>query len=115
MPDDESPPSIAKPKIHAATIAADGSGAVIKAEEIDETMAVTRRRAGLDIVVCGSDLRTNHDQAQEIETKVGRWKRHIPHRQRAGDKALPHFQQMTPPPDGHSFYETPSRKAKVSS
>ncbi len=30
----------------------------------------------------------------------------------AGRQALPHFQQKTPPPAGHSFYETGKAKAK---
>lgn len=63
MVDDEAQASISKPRIHAATIASDGSGAVVKAEEIDEVTAVGRRRTGLDIVVCGSELRQNHDKA----------------------------------------------------
>src|SRR5262245_53568162 len=85
-------------------------GRAIRGAEIPEAEAVTTRRAGGDIVVCGWHLRANRNLARRIESAVGPCKRQDPHRS-AGPYALPHYQQITPPPEGHSFYETPNRKA----
>src|SRR5947199_10426518 len=85
-------------------------GKVIRGTEITEAEAVAERRAGGDIVVCDGAPRANRNLARRIESAVGPCKRQHPHR-RAGPYALPHYQQITPPPEGHSFYETANRKA----
>jgi hypothetical protein len=86
-------------------------GAVNKGNEITEAEAVARRRAGLDVVVCGSDLATNRRLAGQIEGAAnGRYKRCPPHAN-AGQHALPHYQPEERPPEGHTFYETEQRKA----
>ena len=106
-----SPPSV-PPRIHEATRATDGSGAVFKGAKLDEPAAIARRRAGLDVVVCGDDLRKNYFLAKEIEAAVGIWKQQMPHQQRAGEFALPHFQQANVMQAGHTFYEVEHRKAR---
>jgi hypothetical protein len=106
-------PSANPPTIHEASCASGASGAVVKGAEIDFATAVARRRAELDIVVCGDDLRTNTALAQSIEAAVGPYEQQHPHLRVAGRLALPHFQQRRPPPAGHSFYETPNRKEKA--
>ena len=99
-------------KIHLATRATDGTGGVIKGAEIDQATANSKRQEGLDIVVCGDDLKANRVLARTIETSVGPCVRQPPHFGTAGSLALPHFQQRTAPPAGHSFYETSARKAR---
>jgi hypothetical protein len=99
------------PTIHEAELASGPSGAVLKGAEIDLTAAIVQRKAGLDIVVCGNDLEANRRVARTIETAVGPCMRQTPHR-KAGPDALPHFQQESRPPDGHSCYETQSLKAR---
>ena len=96
------------PRIHAATLGSQGR--VIRGPEITETEAADERQAGRDIVVCGDDQKANRRRANRVEKAVGPCKRQDPHRS-AGPYALPHFQQETPPPEGHSFYETTHRKA----
>jgi hypothetical protein len=105
-------PAAGPPTIHEATRASGPSGAVLKGAEIDFAAAVARRRAGQDIVVCGEDVKANRSLARAIEEAVGPCKRQEPHDLLAGPFALPHFQQKTQPPAGHSFYETPNRKAR---
>lgn len=98
--------------IHLATRATDGSGAVIKGMEIDETDATNRRENGEDVVVCGDDATANRQMAMKIEDSVGPWMRQQKHNWSAGPMALPHFQQRIPPPHGHTFYETANAKAR---
>jgi hypothetical protein len=98
--------------IHEADRATGPSGAVLRGVVIDFVAAVARRQAGLDIVVCGDDLKTNRTLAASIESAVGVYQRGVPHTRLAGPLALPHFQQAAPPPEGHTFYETEQRKAK---
>jgi hypothetical protein len=100
------------PTIHEAERASGPSGAVLWGTELDFAAAVTRRRGGLDVVVRGDDLSANRRLALLIESAVGPAKRGAPHKVSAGPHALPHFQQVTPPPDGHCFYETDKRKAR---
>jgi hypothetical protein len=103
------------PKIHEAARAGGPSGAVLKGAEIDFATAVARRQTGLDIVVCGDDLKANRSLAQAIESAVGPATRpQAPHKTSAGPAALPHFQQVDRNHKGHSFYETdsPRRKAR---
>src|SRR6185369_2413404 len=102
------PPPV--PTIHEAERASGPSGAVLWGAEIDFAAAVARRQAGVDVVVRGDDIDVNRRLALQIESAVGPALRGVPHRFTAGPLALPHFQQVTPPPDGHTFYETDRRK-----
>lgn len=105
----------AAPTIHEATRATDLTGAVFKGAEIDQPRAVARRRAELDIVVCGHDVKANRNLAKVIERTVGPYQRQKPHTRLAGPNALPHFQQQASSPGGHSFYETAHLKARKKS
>ena len=100
------------PTIHEATRAADDTGGVLKGKEIDEATAVALRRAGKDVVVCGDDLVASRELAKAIESTVGPYERQRPHTELAGPAALPHFQQRSSQPLGHTFYETSTRKAR---
>lgn len=99
------------PTIHEAERASGPTGAVLSGAVLDFNAAVIRRQTGLDVVVCGEDVSANRRLAGAIEAAVGVCRREDPHR-RAGPLALPHFQQETPPPEGHAFYETANRKAR---
>jgi hypothetical protein len=101
----------ARSTIHEAECASGPSGAVEFAAEIDFDAAVTRRKAGGDVVVRGNDLRANRSLAQSIEAAVGPYLRAEPHED-AGPHALPHFQPDPRPPAGHTFYETQRLKAR---
>ena len=57
------------------------------------------------------DTFANAREARAIESAVGPCIPDGPHIDVAGALALPHFQQRVAPPEGHSFYETPIRKA----
>src|SRR6266480_6380392 len=85
-------------------------GRVVRGQEITEAEAVAERQAGGDIVVCEGTTRANRDLARRIESAVGPCFRQDAHDE-AGPYALPHWQQIDPPPEGHSFYETNGKKA----
>ena len=104
-------PSAILPSIHEALCARDGSGGVRKGRKLTRTEAIHHRQGGGDIVVCGTDTFANAREAHAIESAVGPCIPDGPHLDVAGAQALPHFQQRVPPPEGHSFYETPVRKA----
>jgi hypothetical protein len=101
----------APPTIHEAELASGASGAVIRGAEIDRAVAIARRQNGANVVVCGDDLKANRALAQGIEGAVGPYLRSAPHKQHAGPRALPHFQQQDPEHEGHTFYETTQQKA----
>ena len=84
---------------------------MIKGGQLTRAEAEQRRQMGLHIVVCGPDELANRLEAADIEASVGPWTHHTPHSKSAGPKALPHFQQRRRGHGGHSFYETPTRKA----
>src|SRR5262245_15520297 len=107
MAADPTPPTLPPPTIHEAELASGPSGGVIRGVEIDLATAVARRRLGKNVVVCGDDLKANRRQAEQIEAAVGPYVRSAPHRQLAGPRALPHFQQQEESHEGHTFYETP--------
>lgn len=89
-------------------------GGVKRGPPISEADAVARRKAGLDIVVCGDDTMHNCNIAKRIEIQAhGPKSKHGGPHEEAGLNALPHWQPPTRPPRGHSFYETcsPIRKA----
>src|SRR6266851_507077 len=101
-----SPAASPDPEVYEATCAMDGSDAVDKGTQLTRSQAEARRRTGLDIVVCGPDPFANSRFARAIESAVtlstGRCIFHSPH---LGPLSLPHWQQNTPPPIGHSFFE----------
>lgn len=98
------------PRIYEATLGGDGT--VVKGKELAEAEAADLRRAGLDVVVCGESLAANRTLAGIIERNAnGKAKRCPPHAS-AGKSALPHYQPDPRPPEGHTFYETPNRKAR---
>lgn len=97
------------PRIHEASLGPDGS--VINGIEIARAVAEDLRRQGRDVVICGPDLTANRTLARDIEQGAnGAYKRCGPH-PNAGPNALPHYQPDPRPPEGHTFYETPNRKA----
>jgi hypothetical protein len=85
-------------------------GRVIRGVEITEPEAIAERLAGRDVVVCDGPPLANRRLALRIENSLGPCFRQDPHKA-AGPYALPHFQQLQPPPQGHTFYETPGKKA----
>src|SRR5215510_9148200 len=97
-----SQPRAGPPRICEAEPAPGPSGAVLRGLEIDLAEAVARRQAGLDVVVCGSDVDANRELAKAVESGVGPWLREDPHLA-AGPHALPHFHQQSREPTGHSF------------
>jgi hypothetical protein len=108
------PPPAGEPEVFEATRAEDGSGAVFRHGKLTRQQAIDRRRTGGDIVVCRPDPFANDRLAGEIEQAVtpsGR--RPIYHGPHLGPDSLPHWQQPMPPPAGHSFHETPVRRARV--
>jgi hypothetical protein len=105
------PTSSAIVSIHEAVCSADGSGAVVRGAALDRAQAIARRAAGGDVVVCGPDTMANAREAFAIESAIGRCKPDGPHEDVAGTLALPHFQQKVRVVPGHTFYETPVRKA----
>jgi hypothetical protein len=101
--------ALTPPQVFEATLAA--NGAVVKGLSISQRSAEQRRKGGLDVVVCGPNLSANRQLAGLIESNAnGSVKRCPPHAS-AGIHALPHYQPDPRPPGGHTFYETPKRKA----
>jgi hypothetical protein len=112
MANDPQEPPAPVVTIHEAHRVFDGSGVVEWGDELTPQEAADPRRQGKDIVVRGNDLEANRAQAKEIEALVGTPSRpQFPHAS-AGPRALPHFHQHSRSPEGHSFYETPKRKAR---
>ena len=85
-------------------------GSVRRVTPLVQIAAIARRQAGFDVVVCGPDKRENRNVAEAIEAAVGPHKWHNYHRG-AGTLGLPHWQQVSPPPAGHTFYEVDKRNA----
>jgi hypothetical protein len=97
------------PKIYEAVLAA--NGVVKRGKLISQGQAEVRRRAGFDVVVCGDELKENRRTAFLIETSANGTVKRCPPHPNAGPRSLPHFQPDPRPPEGHTFYETPNRKA----
>src|SRR5262245_33648822 len=98
-------PAPAPPEIFEATCATDGSDAVDRGKQLTRAEAEARRRAGLDIVVCGSNEGANWQLAREIETAISpTGQKPKPHGPHLGSPSLPHWQQRGKIPPGHSFY-----------
>src|SRR5215207_4536200 len=112
MATDPEPGSVeVRPTIHAAERASGPSGVVEWGEELSVADALQRRLQGLDIVVRGPDGKENRRLAREIEEAIGPAVFDLPHA-RAGPHALPHYNQVTRSPGGHSFYDVGKRKAR---
>jgi len=97
------------PQIFAAALGAQGS--VVRGQPISQAQAEARRRAGQDAVVCGPNLTANRSLAGAIERNANGTAKRCPPHVNAGPLALPHYQPDPRPPAGHTFYETPNRKA----
>jgi hypothetical protein len=97
--------------IHEAFCSQDGSGGVRRGRVLARADAIRHRQGNGDVVICGPDPFANSREAHAIESTVGPCIPDGPHLDTAGSLALPHFQQRVSPPDGHTFYETPVRKA----
>lgn len=111
-PSAPTPSSPALPAIYEATRAK--NGAVLRGVALTQAEAVSRRKAGSDIVVCGPDTSQNVQLARVIEAAAAEGKP-IKYEGPHGPPPLwlPHWQQKTPPPEGHSFHETHVRKART--
>jgi hypothetical protein len=103
------PETPAEPQIFEASLGAGGS--VIRGAPITRAQAETRRRAGQDVVVCGPDIGANRSLAGAIERAANGTAKRCPPHASSGPDALPHYQPDPRPPGGHTFYETPNRKA----
>ena len=115
MPDGTTNPpveAVPPPTIHEAELASGLSGIVYWGPVIEFAAAVARRMTGGNVVVRGDILAANRALTRTIESAVGPCQRSDPHKRHAGPFALPHFQQRTSPPTGHTFYETDKRKAR---
>ena len=103
------------PEICEAMRALDGSDAVVRGAKLTRAQAIARRHAGGDIVVCGPNTPDNDQIAREIEeaaTPAGN-PPPIYHGPHGGPLSLPHWQQKTRLPEGHSFHETHIRQARI--
>src|SRR5438105_2460783 len=109
-PASTAPPS--PPQIFEATR---GSlGRVIRGAQISQVQAEGRRKVGQDVVVCGTNLSANRVLAGQIERGANGTAKRCPPHLNEGPYALPHFQPDPRPPEGHTFYETPNRRASAS-
>ncbi|MFL6216685.1 MAG: hypothetical protein ACJ74J_22575 [Blastocatellia bacterium] len=97
------------PQIYEASLGANGS--VIKGQPLTQAQAEVRRQKGQDVVVCGASLSANRSVAGTIERNANGSAKRCPPHPNAGSLALPHYQPDPRPPAGHTFYETPNRKA----
>ena len=108
-------PAPPPPQIYEATRATDGAEALDRGALLTRQQAEDRRRAGLDVVVCGPSTPANCQLARAIEDAVTPATSHsIHHGPHLGPLPLPHWQQLRGvPPPGHSFDETHVRQARV--
>ena len=97
------------PRIHEAILGK--GGAIIKGKALTQAEAETMRKAGQDVVVAGENLSANRSLAGAIEKRANVKTKRCPPHPSAGKNALPHYQPDPRPPEGHTFYETPKRKA----
>lgn len=99
-----------QPKIYRASLGTGGD--VIRGDQITETEAIAERQAGKDVVVCGENMMDNRDVAERIEQKANGACKPCPPHHAMGPGAMFHFQPDPRPPEGHTFYETATRKSK---
>jgi hypothetical protein len=95
------PAALVQPTIYEASLGADGS--VLRGGVNTQAEAETR---------CGHSLPANRTLAGAIEKNANGSYRRCPPHVNAGTLALPHYQPDPRPPAGHTFYETPHRKAR---
>ena len=76
--------------------------------------AVDERQSGRDVVVCGTELRTNLLVAEKIES-AATGNCHQLHRAHVdqGERALSHFQHRNLKGKGHTFFESPPERLAV--
>lgn len=81
------------------------------ANPLSDGDAVSRLKAGRDVVVCGTQRRANRNKARELtRTAFGDFEEDEPH---DGRMALPHFHPPAHVADrAHAFFEAPPRVAK---
>jgi len=104
------PPTLPlQPTIYEATLGA--NGAVVKGQPLTQVQAEGLRRVGLDVVVGGPMLSANRSLAYAIERNANGTAKRCPPHKSLGQFVLPHFQPDRRPPEGHTSYETPNRKA----
>lgn len=105
-------------KIYRAEAPAHANGVVFYyGLEMIVVEAIAHRKSGGNVVIRGNDKKENLRLAQEIEDGVGAWVRDQPHKNTAGEAALPHFHQKPDAegkriPPGHTFYEVDRSKAR---
>jgi hypothetical protein len=107
QPSDATSPVV--PLIFEASLRSDGS--VVRGRQISQTEAEGQRKSGKDVVICGPSLSANRRLAGIIEQSANGSAKRCPPHATAGPAALPHWQPDPRPPQGHTFYETPRRKA----
>ncbi len=107
-PADPAPPPA--PTIHAATLRR-WDGAVVKGRQITQADAEARRKAGGNVVVCGSVDLDNRILARTVETNANGPAIHCAPHFSTGSGALPHYHPKARFPRGHTFYETRTEKA----
>jgi hypothetical protein len=86
-------------------------GSVHRGAKINLKRAEALRRSGRDVVVCGADDSSNRERAASIERNANGAIKHCGPHPNAGPNALWHYQPHSRPPEGHTFYETTTRKA----
>ena len=106
---DSTPAPPPQPHIYEATLGPGGS--VVRGDSIAQDRAEELRGRGRDVVVCGPELAANRSLARTIEVNANGAAKRCPPHPNAGPQALPHSQPDPRPPAGHTFYETPHRKA----
>ena len=79
--------------------------------KITSTEAHVLRQRGKNVVVCGPDATANRQRAESLEKHVSKRIKHCGPHPNAGPNVLWHFQPDPRPPEGHTFYETSTRKA----
>lgn len=88
------------------------NGAVIRGKKLTMKEAEENRKKGYDVVVCGTDVKSNRQRAEMIEASANGKVRHCGPHPNAGMHALWHFQPDPRGPKGHTFYESPGRSAQ---
>jgi hypothetical protein len=89
-------------------------GRVIRGAQISQAQAEVQRRAGQDVVVCGTDHRANRSLAGRIEKNANGTAKRCPPHLNEGPYALPHYQPDPRSPESHTFYVTTHRRASLS-
>jgi hypothetical protein len=103
------------PTIYRARLGPRGTGRVFRLQPpITLEEAIDLRTRDIDVVVCGPNKNANRALARQIEagaTGPDGCEAAFPHVNSAGPHALPHWQPVNRPPQGHTFYETEHRHA----